>query len=305
MTPEYQQLLHKIHEVRHRFKWIIFARGLALSLALSLAILVVTILLVDHWNYSDRALLMARVFSILLILAALVCFLGRPLFRKVQDVQIARYVEEHNPALQDRLVTAIELGKKSATDPIVPLLVRDALGHTKPIKAASLFNPREPYLSGAIAFGLIIFFVLLQTFGPDFFPFATLKLYSSWLIPQAAPLYRLDISPGNVQVRKGSDQLIAARLIGFDSPEVSLFSLYQGRDLWERSRMEPAKGSNAFGFLFLDVHEKVRYYVQAGNVKSPEFTISVNQVKSSASRVSMRPFSFDSSFHLFVSLFHS
>lgn len=278
MNPEYEQLLHKIREVRQRFRWIVFARGLAFSLVISLVILVAAILLVDHWNYSDHALLMARVFSIPLVLAAFAWFLGRPLFRKVEDVQIARYVEEHHPILQDRLVTAVELGKDSSANPIVPLLVRDALGKSKPIQAKSLFNPREPFLSGAIAFGLIVFFVLLQVFGPGFFNYATLKLYSSWLIPQTESLYRLDVTPGNTQVKKGSDQLVTARLIGFDSHDVSLFSIYQGKELWEKSRMEPAKGSNAFGFLFLDLHEKVRYYVQAGNVKSPEFSISVTDV---------------------------
>ena len=278
MSPEYQQLLNKIREVRLRFKWIVFARGLAFSLVISVVILVATILLVDHWNYSDRALLLARVFSIPLVLATFVWFLGRPLARKVDDVNVARYVEEHHPLLQDRLVTAVELGKDSSANPIVPLLVHDALGKSKPIQAKSLFNPREPFLSGAIALGLGVFFVLLQLFGPGFFNYATLKLYSSWLIPQTESLYRLDVTPGNAQVKKGSDQLVTARLIGFDSQNVLLFSLYQGKQLWERSRMEPAKGSNAFGFLFLDLHENVRYYVQAGNVKSPEFSIAVTEV---------------------------
>src|SRR5262249_41983730 len=172
----------------------------------------------------------------------------------------------------------IELGKKSEANSILLLLVRDALGHSRSIQAQSLFNPREPYLSGTIALALITFFVLLQIFGPAFFPYATLKLYSSWLIPQPEPLYRLDVSPGTIQVKKGSDQLVSAKLVGFDSQDVNLFSRYQGRESWERSRMEPAQGSNAYGFLFFDIHEAVRYYVQAGNVKSPEFTISVADV---------------------------
>src|SRR5262249_23959195 len=113
MTSEYQQLLHKIHEVRRRFRWIVVARGLAFSLALSLVILVLSVLWVDHWNYSDRSLSTARVFSILLILVTFLWFLGRPLLRKIRDVQIARYVEERNAALQDRLVTAVEIGKES------------------------------------------------------------------------------------------------------------------------------------------------------------------------------------------------
>src|SRR5215831_2658237 len=104
MTSEFQQLLQKIEQVRQRFRWIVFAKGLALSLACSLVVVVAAVLLVDHWNYSDRALLLARTSSILLVLACFAWFLGRPLLRPVHDVQLARYVEEHHPLLQDRLV---------------------------------------------------------------------------------------------------------------------------------------------------------------------------------------------------------
>ena len=147
--------------------------------------------------------------------------------------------------------------------------------HSNSIQANSLFNPREPFLSGAIGLGLILSIVLLQLFGPDYFQYATKKLYANWLFPQTAPLYRLEVKPGDTLVRKGSDQLVSARLLGFDYPEVSLFSRFQGGDVWEKNRMESQRGSNSFGFLFLDINEKVRYYVQAGNVKSPEFTINV------------------------------
>src|SRR6266480_1854735 len=173
MTQEYQKLQEKIKQVRQRFKCIVLARGLVVSLSGSLAILAVAILLVDHWNYSDRALSLARIFSVLSILGIFAWFLARPLLQKMMDGQIARYIEEHHPTLQDRLVSAIELGKKESPDspsnPILPLLIHDAIKHSRPIQAKTLFNPREPYLSGAIAFGLILFFILLQILGPDFF----------------------------------------------------------------------------------------------------------------------------------------
>src|SRR5205809_5537855 len=104
MTQEYQKLQEKIRQVRRRYKWIVLVRGLVLSLSGSVAILAVAILLVDHWNYSDRALSLARVFSVLFILGIFAWFLARPLSRKTLDVQIARYIEEHHPVLQDRLV---------------------------------------------------------------------------------------------------------------------------------------------------------------------------------------------------------
>lgn len=282
MNLEYLQLQQKIREVRTRLKWIACAKGLAISLALSLVVLVLAVYGADHWNYSGAAITSARLFSILAISVIAGWFFLRPLFKRIDDIRIARYIEERHPSLQDRLVSAVELGNAensgSQPHPILPLLVRDALQRSQKISAKSLFNPREPYLSGAIAFGLLLFFVLLQIFGPEFFQYATLKLYANWLTPQAASLYRIELSPGNAQVRKGSDQLVTAHLIGFDSGDVKLYSRRDSSPNWENSRMDPQKGSNAFGFLFLDINEKVHYYAESGNVRSAEFALSVTDL---------------------------
>ena len=65
MTHEYLQLQKKIWGVRARLKWIACAKGLAMSLALSLAILIVAVYAADHWNYTSTVVNGARVFSIL------------------------------------------------------------------------------------------------------------------------------------------------------------------------------------------------------------------------------------------------
>ena len=280
MTQEFRQLQSKINEVRNRLKWITAAKGLALALAFSLAVLVVAVYCADHWNYSDRAVTMARLFSVLAIAAVFGWFLVRPLLKRIEDVRVARYIEERHPALQDRLVSAVELGGSEASNakpnPILPLLLRDALNRCRTIQAKSLFNPREPLRSGAIALALILFFVLLQVFGPEYFQYATLKLYANWFTPQAVSLYSIEIEPGNVQVRKGADQLVMARLIGFDSGPVELYSRRENSPSWDKNPMDPQRGSNQFGFLFLDINEKVRYYAQSGNVRSGEFSIAVS-----------------------------
>ena len=280
MTQEFRQLQSKINEVRKRLKWITATKGLAIALALSLALLAVAVSCADHWNYSDRAVAMARLFSVLGIAGVFGWFLVRPLLRRVEDVRVARYIEERHPALQDRLVSAVELGGREASsatrNPILPLLLRDALSRCRNIQAKSLFNPREPLRSSAIALALILFFVLLQVFGPEYFQYATLKLYANWFTPQAVSLYSIEIEPGNAQVRKGSDQLVTARLIGFDSGPVQLYARREISSAWEKNPMEPQKGSNQFGFLFLDINEKVRYYAQSGNVRSGEFAIAVS-----------------------------
>ena len=282
MTHEYLQLQKKIRGVRARLKWIACAKGLAMSLALSLAILMVAVYAADHWNYTNAAVNRARVFSILAIGLVFGWFLLRQFFRRIEDVRLARYIEERHPSLQDRLVSAVELGNRQAsgaeTHPLLPLLLRDALHRSQNISTKSLFNPREPYLSGAVSLALIGVFVLLQVFGPNFFQYATLKLYANWLKPQPVSLYHIKVMPGDSQVRKGSDQLVTAQLIGFDSSDVQLYARRESSPNWEKSRMEPQKGSSAFGFLFLDINEKVHYYAQSGNVRSIEFVLSVTDV---------------------------
>ena len=279
MTNEYLKLEDKIHEVRRRMRWILFAKGLAISLGLTVAILVLAGFAADHWNYSAITLRLTRTGSLVAILAAFGWFLMRPLLRRVPDATLARYIEERHPEIQDRLVSAIELGQKEGEkNPLLPLLFTDALKRIRPIEPRTLFNPREPLLSGLAASCLVCSFALLQLFGPDFLHYATLKLYADWLYPQAKSIYSIEVVPGDLQLRKGSDQLISARLVGFDSPEVNFFSRYESNGKWEKSRMEPEKKSSSFGFLFLDLGENVHYYVQAGNVRSREFTIDVKDV---------------------------
>ncbi|MEW5978089.1 MAG: DUF4175 family protein [Acidobacteriota bacterium] len=282
MDREYQRLKEQISEVRQRFRWIVLAKGMLVTLTGSLAGLVLAVILVDHWNYSDAAITFGRMASLVLAIALLAWFVVRPLLRKVGDVQIARYIEERNPSLQERLVSAVEMAERERNaitrHPFLPLLVRDAVQRSQHIQAKSLFNPREPFLSGAVSLALIALFVFVQVFGPSFFQYATLKLYAGWMIPNTDPLYQLEVSPGNIKIRKGSDQVITTRLIGFDAREVAIYSRYESGGAWQVAPMESSKESNAFSFIFLDVNEKIHYYVQAGSVKSHEYTISVVEV---------------------------
>ena len=122
---------------------------------------------------------------------------------------------------------------------------------------------------------LIGLFVLLQLHGPRFFEFATLKLYAGHWWPQAATLYQIRVSPGDARIRKGSDQAVRARLMGFEAAQVQLFFRHPLDGSWQSRPMTTEPSSNVFGFTFLDVDEPIRYYVQAGNVRSGHYELSV------------------------------
>ena len=216
MTPEQQRLQTTIRRVRRRFRCIASVRGLAWWLTLSLIAVAAAVASVDYWNYSQGILGLARWTSLLIIGISLAWLVVRPLARRVSDIQIARTIEERYPQLQDRLVTATELASRASPGgqrhPFLPLLLRDAARQSRRVSPRELFNHKEPLQSALVSTGLMLLFLLLQLHGPRYFQYATLKLYADQWWPQAAPLYRIEVSPGDTRIRKGSDQTVTARL---------------------------------------------------------------------------------------------
>jgi len=279
MTAERQRLQTTIRRTRRRFKSIASIRGLAWWLGLSLMVVAVAVVGVDYWNYSRKALLLARWTSLLVIGLSLAWLVVRPLARRVSDFQIARTIEEHHPQLQDRLVTAVELDSRKDRNvqrhPFLSLLLRDAAHQSRFVKPSEIFNRKEPLQSALIGSGLVLLFVLLQLHGPHYFQFATLKLYADQWWPQAARLYRIQVSPGDARVRKGSDQTVTARLEGFEAEPVQLFFRDPRSGSWKSRPMTAESGANRFEFSFVDIGEPIRYYVQASNIRSDAYELSV------------------------------
>ncbi len=279
MTAERQRLQATLRRVRRRFKSIASIRGLACWLGLSLLVVAAAVTGVDYWNYSQNALLLARWTSLLIIGLSLAWLVVRPLARRISDIRIARTIEERYPQLQDRLVTATELtspaGRNSRPHPFLPLLLRDAARQMRTVKPGEVFNRREPLQSILVSSGLVLLFVLLQLLGPRHFQYATLKLYADGWWPRAAPLYRIEVSPGDTRIRKGSDQTVTARLEGFEAEQVHLFFRYARSGSWKSQTMTAEAGANRYAFSFVDIAEPIGYYVQAGNIRSDAYELSV------------------------------
>ena len=279
MTADQRRLQTTIRRVHRRFKSIASIRGLAWWLGLSLLVVTAAVTVVDYWNYSQKVLLLARWSSLLVIGVSLAWLVVRPLARRIGDIRIARTIEERYPQLQDRLVTATELtspaGRDARPHPFLPLVLRDAARQIRTVKPEEIFNRREPLQSVLVGSGLVLLFVLLQLLGPPHFRYATLKLYADGWWPRAAPLYRIEVSPGDTRIRKGSDQTVTARLEGFEAEQVHLFFRYARSGSWKSQPMTAEAGVNRYGFSFVDVAEPIGYYVQAGNIRSEAYELSV------------------------------
>ena len=95
---------------------------------------------------------------------------------------------------------------------------------------------------------------------------------------KAAPLYDIRVTPGDVAVRRNSDQLMTAQVIGLEPDKVQLFARYQSaRQAGSRSRCsrKATDRTSNYQFVFAGLPENVEYYVQAGPLRSRHYKVRV------------------------------
>src|SRR5262245_49250693 len=99
MNHRSDQLFSIISAVRKRRNLLIVLRGLAIAIAVTAAMLVITGLAAYRYRFNTAALVSLRVFAVLSVIVAVYFALVRPLRRKIGDAQLARLVEEKHPGL--------------------------------------------------------------------------------------------------------------------------------------------------------------------------------------------------------------
>ncbi|MCP5111133.1 MAG: hypothetical protein GY953_09885, partial [bacterium] len=228
----------------------------------------VTVALVMFTNafaFSDGSLTVARVILFLALALAVGFGVVMPLLR-LNRRTTARQAEEAFPEFEERLLTFAERNQGSGSDPFLELLAEDAL------PVAQRAEPAEVVTSGRIlgflsaAAGTIALLVWLGVSGPGFLGYGTSLLWAGAPSTAEMPFYSIHIAPGSRSVRRGSDQLVTANLMGFQETAVRLYARYEGTSKWEEVQMLPEPGGVGFEFLFAGLPESVDYYVEAGMV---------------------------------------
>src|SRR5260370_10316690 len=126
---------------------------------------------------------------------------------------------------------------------------------------------------GSAAIALVILAWLFS--GPGYLGYGTSALWAGVTKDGAHPLYDIVVTPGNRTVRRKSDQLITAQIMGFQPAKVSLYARYGAASKWDQVEMQPQPHGTAFEFLFASLSDNVEYYVEAGAVASKHFTLRV------------------------------
>lgn len=281
-------LMRILASVRRRWRLRIVLRGAALTLAVALVAFAASAWAVDATRFSAGAVTAFRWIAWGSVAVAALWFLVRPLARRVSDEQVALYLEEHEPSLEAAILGAVaaqgavdEAGRTRsvATDAgLVEGLVRRAVQRARRVEGGRRIEQRALVTHGTALALLTAVALLGLVFGP-----ASLRTGASALVPTrsaaAVNPYRIGVEPGDVRIARGSDQFVVARLQGFGTDDVSLFTRTGEGGAWQRLTMIPGvaaeSGGVPFELMLLSPQDDTEYFVEADGVRSSTFRIEV------------------------------
>jgi hypothetical protein len=274
------QLDSYIAQLQKRLRLGAWLRGAAIFTGTALLVTVVLVLVLNQLAFPSHGVTLARVAILAALAAAAALGIAMPIKRLTQ-AQAVRRVESANPELGDRLTTFQERASQQ-DNPFLELLAADTLAHAQDAEPAMLVPDKRLFALGGAGLACFAVLVWMVAAGPGYLGYGASLL---WTGPKknAAPLYVLSVAPGNVTVRRNSDQLITAHITGMQPGKAQLFARYQSAARWEPVAMQrtPNSGSGAtYQFVFAGLPENVEYYVDAGPLVSPHYKVRVADLPS-------------------------
>jgi hypothetical protein len=269
MRP-FDELMAYLGRVRRRMIVSTALRGAAIAAICALLATVVLVLLTNAFAFSATSLTLSRALLFLSVAFAVAFGLIAPVLA-INDRKAARLAEAANPIFDQRLTTCVEAERS----PMLDLLVRDTVRASAQADPAAIV-PRTRIFgfsgAAAIAAGVLAWLVF---FAPGYWGHGAALLWGATPKAGEQPYYEIRVLPGDKVIRRRSDQLITASLVGFQSPTARLKAKYKSAAKWEEATMLPSKDGLGFEFLLSAVPDDVEYYVEAGNIRSKPHTISV------------------------------
>ncbi len=269
------QLNSYILRLQQRLRLGAWVRGALIFAGSALAVTILLVLILNHFAFPTSGLTFARIVLIAALAAAAAFGIAMPLMRLTR-AQAVRRAERATPDLEDRLTTFEERAGK-ADDPFLELLAADTLARTADAEPSTLVpGNRLAALSGA-GLGCLAVLVWIVAAGPGYLGYGASLL---WTGPKkyAVPFYAISVTPGNITVRRNSDQLITARISGMKPDKAQLFARFASAAGWEPVAMQPAPDTGAgasYQFVLAGLPENVEYYVAAGPLTSPHYKVRV------------------------------
>jgi hypothetical protein len=268
-----------IARIRQRLQIRAGVRGAAIFFATALVMTLALVLLLNHYAFPQTGTVQARVvlFAVLIVVAC--TGIAWPLWRMSALRAIAN-VEASHPEFEDRLTTFHQ--REEDTNPFVELLAADTLTRTEHVAPQSVVSVSTLAMFAGAGVACLAALLWMVFAGPGYMGYGASLL---WRGERKAvqPLYAIAVQPGDVTVRRNSDQLITAEVTNLHPERVELFARFHSSNGWEPVAMQAipsASGNPSYQFTFTGLPEDVEYYVTAGPLTSEHHTVRVADLAS-------------------------
>ena len=226
-------------------------------------------------KFSPGSIIAFRVAMVMIFGALAGYFFVLPQWRRVNDEQVALYLEECEPTLETAILSALEAEKGSASHSpaLARRLVEQAIERCGVIERGRRLEA-QPLRRYAIAIaGTIAAALLLFVLGPAYLrQGASALLLMAGDVLEASP-YRINVKPGSTTVPRGSDQVIVATVQGFESDKAELLIRKSISAQFEHVPMVFNNDTKTFEGMLFDLPGSIDYFVESGGVKSDVFTM--------------------------------
>jgi len=243
------------------------SRGVALAAGAALAFTVLGATLANSFAFLRRQCVLGALVLFLALAGAIGAGLIVPLLR-LNRARPPVKPSKHCPQFEQRLVTFAE---RAGADPFSNCWAADTLevaARADP-NASRRANTSELRHGGGCCGGRA---AMAGISGPVFSAME-LRCFGA---PSSydRPFYEVQVQPGDQHDPRKSDQIVTARLFGFQTGSVRVFAKFQSSSKWEEAMMRPQPGSPAFEFLFAECRKRSTT-TSKGRCSSKQFRMSV------------------------------
>ena len=273
-----EELRAAIGRARRRRNLILHARQVGWSLATIVGLFIVCVTL--------EMVLPSAMFTRVLLVCLFAAAAGAVIRQHVRavrrfagdDQRLAHYLDDRLPDLEQRLITSVDAHDRqgeSGPSGLVEALWQDTAARLRDrnIEQVNTFRPAGVAAGVSLVLVCILSVALWESAR---FSDAARRFIRPWSIPAAgtAPSAGIEVSPGDILIRRGSDVAVSVKTT--EAPQENVFLFLQGpAGGWGRIRMQAEGAPPEYMHYLSGVQTDITYYVDAGDKRSRQFRIRV------------------------------
>lgn len=276
MSTERSILQDALRSVLRRWRIMLVVRGVSAMAIAAVMLFLIGVTAVHFFDPGGLARILFLTAATGIIGWLVFRYLLAPLRQTPSDLQIARYIEERHPALNDALVSAVEYGDAELRRPqkdLMDQVLEYVAGYAELIEYKKVVDRRRHARIQAAAAGAVLVLAVLILLEPGYFGRTALRLVSWTQLEPALP-GGIRVEPGDTRVRRGDSLAVTAILGSGLAPDPSLFVRFGQDEEWSTQELYATDGERTFAAEIHGIVENARYYVAVAETRSGEFLIS-------------------------------